>query len=254
MERDMKSIPPVHMMTGYMTGNIYIIEGEDELVLVDAGVEYDYKLIVDRIKSLGRSPVEISHILLTHFHVDHAGAAAALKRLSGARVVAYETEVPFIQGKQHVSSVYKMGVLGRAVSLVPKAAATFTRVPAVDVDVPLKNGEELPVLGGFELMAAPGHTPGTSCYFWREKGILFSGDAIINTYHRFTLPTIGFSYDFDEAARSACRVVDVMEDEDVWLVCTGHGPMVDDRAKEKLLKFRGKLMKKGKYGDLGSNG
>ncbi len=241
----MKSIPPVHKITGYMTGNIYIVEGEDELVMVDAGVERDYKLIVDGIKSLGRSPVEISYILLSHFHVDHAGTAAAMKRLSGAKVVSCETEAPFLQGKEYVSSVYKMGVLGRAVSLVPKAAATFTKVPKVDVDITMKASEVLPVLGGFEMMPAPGHTPGTCCYYWREKGILFTGDAIINTYRHFTLPTIGFSYDFDEAARSACAIVDRMEDEELKLACTGHGPMVEN-PKEKLLKFRGTLMKKGK--------
>lgn len=240
----MKSIPPIHKIAGYMTGNIYIIEGDEELVLVDAGAPRDYKLIVDRIKSLGRSPVEIGHILLTHFHVDHAGAAAALKRLSGAQVVSSETEAPFIQGKKHVGSVYKMGVLGRAISLVPKAAATFTRVPPVEVDVTLKDGEVLPVFGGFRMMASPGHTPGTCCYFWEEKGVLFSGDAIINTYRFFTLPTVGFSYDFDEAARSARHVVDAMEEEDVWLVCPGHGPMVEDSAREKLLKFRGTLVRK----------
>jgi glyoxylase-like metal-dependent hydrolase (beta-lactamase superfamily II) len=104
----------------------------------------------------------------------------------------------------------------------------------------------IPVLGGMRVIHAPGHTPGTAAFFWEEKGILFTGDAIINTYHTFTLPTNGFSVDFDEAARSICKVVDSVEDNGVWLVCTGHGPMVDEYALERLLKVRGKMLKRGK--------
>ena len=100
----MKSIPPVNKVTGYGTGNVYIIEDEDELVLIDTGVPQDYMLLVDRIKSLGRSPVEVAHIFLTHFHVDHAGSAAAFRRLSHCSVYAHEADVPFIQGDDSISS------------------------------------------------------------------------------------------------------------------------------------------------------
>lgn len=75
--------------------------------------------------------------------------------------------------------------------------------------------------------------------------VLFTGDSIINTYHFLSLPTNGFSVDFDQAARSICKVVDEVEDEDVRLVCTGHGPFVDEGAGEELLKVRGKMMRKG---------
>lgn len=242
----MKSIPPVHKVTGYLTGNVYIIEAEDELVLIDTGAPQDYMLLVDRIKSLGRSPVEVSHILLSHFHVDHAGSAAAFKRVSHATVHAHEADVPFLQGDDAISSVYKKGVLGRAASLVPRAAAVFTRVPPVEVDAPAASGEVLDVLGGIRVIHAPGHTPGTTAYFWEERGLLFTGDAIINSYRFLSLPTVGFSCDFDQAAESICAVVDEIADEDIWMICPGHGPMVGDYPKEKLLKLRGRLVKKGK--------
>jgi len=239
----MKSIPPIHKLTGYLTGNIYIIEDE-ELTLVDTGIPRDYNLVVDRIKSLGRSPVEVGHILLTHFHVDHAGSAAGLKRLSTAKVYAHEAETPCLEGTEEVSSVYRLGVLGRAASLFPTKSAKATMVPPVEVDVSAADGEVLPLLGGIRVIHTPGHTPGSACYLWEEKGILFTGDTIIDSYRFFTLPTIGFSCDYDEAAESACKVVDAVEDGDVWLVCPGHGPFVDKYAKERLQRFRGRLMKR----------
>lgn len=242
----MKSYPPVHKVTGYMTGNVYIIEGDDELVLVDTGIPRDYRLVADRIKSLGRSPAEVGHIFLSHFHVDHAGSAAAFRRESQAKVYAHEDDVPYLQGDDSVSSVYRVGVLGRAASYFPKTAERATRVPPVQVDEPLKDGDVVPVLGGVRVMHAPGHTPGSTCYYWQEKGVLFTGDVIDNSYLFLTLPTVGFSVDFDRAARSAAAVVDAMENEDLWLLCSGHGPIVGDRPKEKLLKFRGRLTRRGK--------
>jgi len=242
----MKTISPVNKVTGYGTGNVYIIETDDELVLIDTGVPQDYRLLVDRIKSLGRSPVEVGHILLSHFHVDHAGSAAAFKRLSHAKVYAHADDVPYIQGDDSISSIYPKGVIGRAASLLPIAAAALTRVPPVEVDVACADGEVIPILGGLRVIHAPGHTPGSVAFFWEEEGILFTGDSIINTYHFLTLPTVGFSVDFDEAARSICKLVDTVEDEGVRMVCCGHGPMVDDYPKEKLLKLHGDLMRKGK--------
>lgn len=242
----MKSIPPIHKVTDHMAGNVYVIEKDDELVLVDTGAPQDYNLLVDRIKSLGRSPVEVGHIIITHFHVDHTGTAAAFKRISRAKVYAHQADVPYIEGTDSISSIKKAGILGRVVSMVPNTAHKLTRVPPVEVDVSLKNGDIVPVLGGLRVIHAPGHTPGSSCFFWGEKGVLFTGDAIINRYLMLSLPTIGFSTDYEQAAQSACRLADLMEEESIWLICTGHGPIVADHAKEKLMKLRGRLMKKSK--------
>lgn len=227
-----------------MAGNIYVVEDGDELVVIDTGISRDYRMLVDAIKSMGRSPVEVGHILLTHFHADHTGSAAALKRLSRARVYAHKNDVPFIEGTSTMSSIYRKGILGRIVSLAPAAARSLSSVIPVDVDEPLKDRQTIDLLGGLKVIHAPGHTPGSACFFWESEGILFTGDAIINRYLFFTLPTIGFSWDFDQAAASARKVVDRVEDDSVRLVCPGHGAMVEDYAKDKLFRFRGRMIRR----------
>lgn len=236
----MKSFGPVHKLKGYGTGNIYIIEGH-ELTLVDTGVPLDYRLIVKRIEGLGRSPEDIGNIMLTHFHVDHAGSAAALKGLSGARVYSHEEEAPILGGGIEVKSVYKKGVLGRALALSPRIAERATAVPPVEVDGPMGDGDRIPVLGGVEVIHSPGHTPGSACYYWREAGILFSGDTIINSYHFLTLPTVGFSCDYEKAADSVRRVAEFVRGEDLKVLCPGHGPEVRDRPREKILRLADRL-------------
>ena len=60
-------------------GNAILIDGTDGAVLVDAG--FGPRSLVRRLKSAGRRPEEISALLLTHEHTDHAsGAAAACAR------------------------------------------------------------------------------------------------------------------------------------------------------------------------------
>lgn len=241
----MKSLPPVHKLVGNLTSNIYIIEYSDGIILVDCGIPLDHRLIVDRIRSLGRSPADISHILLTHYHIDHAGSAASLKRHSCAKVLAGEADVPFIEGREYQNSVRKKGILGRAVSLLPGTVkdSLANRVPPVEVERGLSDREIIELLGGIRVIHAPGHTPGSVAYLWEEQGILFTGDAIINSYRFFTLPTTGFSQDFENARISACRIIDAAEKYGVWLICPGHGPWVNSLAQKKLKAFRGRLLR-----------
>ena len=67
--------------------NIYLLAGED-LTLVDTGMPGGDEKVINSIKKIGRSPKELNHILITHAHMDHIGSLAALKRASGAQIVA----------------------------------------------------------------------------------------------------------------------------------------------------------------------
>lgn len=241
-----KKIEGIKRVTGNLSNNIYIVENGEELVVVDPGMPSDHARLIDRIKSLGRSPREVSSILLTHFHVDHAGSAEALKRVNGARVFAHEEDVPFLEGHASIPSVYPAGIQGRALMTFPNTVAKYSRVPAVEVDAPFKDGDTLPVLGGLRVYHAPGHTPGSSCFLWLERGILFTGDAIQNLYFFLTLPEAGFSWDVELAGRSAARVAEALRDEDVRVICTGHGPVVRDGANEKMARFAAGLRRRGK--------
>jgi glyoxylase-like metal-dependent hydrolase (beta-lactamase superfamily II) len=68
--------------------NVYLIDGGDELALVDAGIggtAGSADRILETITADGYDPARISHLLLTHYHADHAGGAAEMRdRLSCA--------------------------------------------------------------------------------------------------------------------------------------------------------------------------
>jgi glyoxylase-like metal-dependent hydrolase (beta-lactamase superfamily II) len=61
--------------------HVYLLDGGDELVLIDAGVGHrtgDTGQILDNIRADGYDPGDISRLLLTHYHADHAGGAAEI--------------------------------------------------------------------------------------------------------------------------------------------------------------------------------
>ena len=68
----------------------FLLEAGGELTLVDTLYDTDGHRILEAISSLGRSPSDLRHIVLTHAHRSHLGGVAALKRASGARILAHE--------------------------------------------------------------------------------------------------------------------------------------------------------------------
>ena len=53
--------------------HVYLIDGASSLALIDAGVGIQPELILENIHKEGFDPANISHIVVTHGHADHAG-------------------------------------------------------------------------------------------------------------------------------------------------------------------------------------
>jgi len=69
--------------------HIYLLDGGDELALIDAGVGGsigDTETILANVREDGYDPQHISRLLLTHYHADHAGAAAELRDRLGMTI------------------------------------------------------------------------------------------------------------------------------------------------------------------------
>lgn len=101
-------------------------------------------------------------VLLTHGHYDHILAATAIKEKYNINIYASEHEADILKEPQlNLSSA--MG--GEPVSL--------------KADVLLKDGVILELAGTqVTVIHTPGHTKGSSCYYIKEAGVLFSGDTL----------------------------------------------------------------------------
>src|SRR5262249_18816294 len=68
-------------LTDPLDCHVYLIDGGDELALIDAGAGVGAEAIVENVRAGSLDPAGIRHLILTHGHGDHAGGAAKLRRL-----------------------------------------------------------------------------------------------------------------------------------------------------------------------------
>ena len=162
------------MVIGAVGTNCYFVydeqqEGEVKDVMVfDPADKGNY--IYDQLKDKG---FRVAAILLTHAHFDHIFGVQDLRGKSGAKVYACEDEKPLCESAEMNVSQQ----VGRPCTVKP--------------NVYCKDGEEITV-GGMTctLIATPGHTIGSCCYYFREAGVLISGDTLFQeSVGRTDLPT-----------------------------------------------------------------
>jgi len=152
----------------------YLIDGGDELALIDTGAGEDVDRIFSNIKNDGFNPDKITKILLTHHHADHSGGCKKIKDATSARVYIYK------EGKELVEegNEEKMGLVVAKRSGLYSSRYTF--IP-FKVDFEIEDGEEIPV-GKLNLKAihTPGHSRDSTCFYLDTDSfkILFSGDVV----------------------------------------------------------------------------
>jgi len=70
--------------------HIYLVDGVDELALIDSGAGVDVDLILSNIERDGLDPGRIKKIIITHYHADHSGGCKEIKDRTSARVYIHQ--------------------------------------------------------------------------------------------------------------------------------------------------------------------
>jgi len=142
--------------------SVYVVDGGEEMVLIDAGAGEGYELIVDNIRSLGLRPEKLKAVIATHSHIDHIGALCQFREEFGIQVIAHELDTEAIETGIGSGAEY-YGVSYRPCK----------------VDVILRGTEETVRCGRHDLKVIhiPGHTPGSiAVYLDAGTRILFGQD------------------------------------------------------------------------------
>jgi glyoxylase-like metal-dependent hydrolase (beta-lactamase superfamily II) len=80
---------------GYDSTNYYLLDSKGGKLLIDCGWPGTLPKFMAELKRKGVSIKEIKHLLVTHFHPDHAGLTQELKNL-GIKLVLLESQVDFV--------------------------------------------------------------------------------------------------------------------------------------------------------------
>lgn len=161
-------------MTHPLDCHVYLIDGGDELALIDGGIGMATDDILRNAEEDGLDTDKIKYIILTHGHVDHAGGTAAMVRKLGCQAVASKETANFIRNgdEEGVSLSF-----AKQAGFYP-ADYVFEACP---VQVILKEGDTLQV-GDLQIEAfeTPGHCCGMLSLQMKTDGktYLFVGDTV----------------------------------------------------------------------------
>lgn len=221
----MKIIENVYLVPG-VTANPYLVADEDGFTLIDAGLPRSEKKITDYLAGLGKSAGDIRRIVLTHSDMDHVGSLAALKRLSGARTYAGQIEADAIAAGKPSRQIQSRGF--SPMRLIFALLRPFFKVEPMQVDEILSEGRILPVLGGLQIIATPGHTPGHISLYSESTGVLFCGDSMVTEKDSIQGSRPPVTWDEAKARESVVKQSKLAP----RIVCPGHGPVVADAARK----------------------
>jgi glyoxylase-like metal-dependent hydrolase (beta-lactamase superfamily II) len=150
-----------------------VVHGPGGVALIDPGPSSTLPVLRAALERAGLAMRDVTALLLTHIHLDHAGASGTLVRENpGLRVYVHE------KGAPHMVSPEKL--LASASRLYADAMdrlwGEFLSVPA-DAIVTLAGGERIEAAGRpLDVAYTPGHASHHVSYFARDTGIAFVGD------------------------------------------------------------------------------
>jgi glyoxylase-like metal-dependent hydrolase (beta-lactamase superfamily II) len=186
----------------------YVIEGDDGLAIIDAGVDLpeSWATFTTGLEALGHDPSDPTHIIGSHMHPDHIGMANRMVDTADAEFVMHQVAAD-------IAHLYDDWTIYRATlaDLAARSGATSEEVAAGTAAVarpewapasppitrPVQDGDRID-LGGRSLTVfhTPGHDRTHICMIDSATDDVFSGDHILP---RIT-PHIGYDPDVDALA------------------------------------------------------
>jgi len=156
-------------------GSVYLLD-EPEMALVEASCTTTVDFVLDGIRKLGFDPKDIRYIIVTHIHLDHAGAAGVLlKEMPQAQVVVHQ------RGARHLIDPSRLES-SMIKSMGEEMLKTYGRVAPIASDrvLAVEDGDLIHLSKDQQLKVVytPGHAPHHICIQESKNKGLFTGDAV----------------------------------------------------------------------------
>jgi glyoxylase-like metal-dependent hydrolase (beta-lactamase superfamily II) len=181
--------------------SIYLVGkgGGGEALTIDSGEAADRYRWMLRGYLAATEHAEIALAAITHFHLDHSGNLKWMQEALKSEVLLVDEARPLLEER------------------LPEQGTREIR-PGQTID--LDGGVRVQVL------ATPGHSPDSICYYIEEEGVLFTGDTILGS----STTTV---HDLGAYRRSLQRLLELPKLE---VILPGHGAVVRD-PRERLQMY-----------------
>ena len=183
-----------------LCSNIYVI-GNENVVMIDAGVGNTMNPIWPQLTKLGITPEKVKGIVITHAHHDHAMGVYIILEKANPKVYVHSLD------SKHIANSF-----GETLISVEDG-------DVIDTELwPLK------------VIWTPGHTGGGMCLYNEANGILFSGDTVFpnGSFGRYDGITGNFNALIESLKKLSQLQVEVM--------LPGHGSPIFESAQDHILR------------------
>lgn len=184
----------------------YIVYDPDsrEAAIVDPGMLNDAER--DAIRQyVSAHNLNVRHLLNTHLHIDHCLGSSWVANRYGVPVSAGAADIFLGERLQAQADAFHMPV---------------SNTPSLSVDKTLADGDRLTIgKDEIEVLAVPGHSPGSIAFYCPASGFVITGDTLFNgSIGRADLPG------GDLAQLVSAIRIKLMTLPDSTVVYPGHGP------------------------------
>ncbi len=176
----MQLAPSLHRLGSSSLVNSYLVEDAGAITVIDAGLRGHWKDLLRELEAMGRSPVDIRALLLTHGDVDHLGFAERLRQEHGVPVFVGEADAAEARGEvpKPAAERDRMRLVPMTKFLVYGLTHGGLRSTPIKEVTPIDRATTLDLPGAPQVIPLPGHTPGSVAYHVPSLDAIFMGDAM----------------------------------------------------------------------------
>jgi glyoxylase-like metal-dependent hydrolase (beta-lactamase superfamily II) len=238
-ELGIRRIPvPVPFPEAGGPANVYVIdEADGGVALFDSGIgtPVGETSLREGMQALGLAFRDVRRIYLSHGHIDHYGLARTLSEESGAPVFIHEADRAKVErpadgvaASREAWRAYltRLGLEQRDIDQISRMHQLHQSMARpIERTQGVHDGDRLHFKRfSATVQHAPGHTPGLTCLWLAEHGILFSDDHLLEKVSPNPLLEIGPEGDANKfrALATYLRTLRATRELDVKLVLPGH--------------------------------
>lgn len=206
--------PGLFRLESARAANAYLLEHAGRVFLFDPGLRFQLNPLAREIRDSGRSAYDVTDIVLTHYDVDHAQIAAEWSRRTGAPVWLGAADAEILRTRVAPTTPFRTA-MGRL------------SMPELPAD-PIELRGEIELVPGLRAIPAPGHTPGSYAFVWRDVALI--GDAARTDSSGRLIPTPALLMSDVRQGDATRAALDALP---VRLFCAGHTPPAERPAQAR---------------------
>ena len=220
--------------------NTYLLESNGTVALIDTGIPRPSirDELADGLAARNRSFADVDLVVLTHFHIDHAGLAGEVAEAAGgAPVLIHEDDEPMVRHDEDALDAYddlqerrfeEWGMPADKRTELREFLEDAPDIDAPDEIEPIADGDEIEIGDvSLDVVHSPGHTAGLCSFEFERDGAreAFVGDVILPVY----TPNVGGAdLRLDGALGHYLETLERIANRDYDRVWPGHRDVIDD--------------------------